>query len=270
MLRVGAVAYLNTAPLVEHLVALAPDIELVMAVPSRLAMDLAAGRLDIGLIPVVEYFRAGNYTALPGSCIASRGPVMSVRLCSRVPFARIETVSWDAGSRTSVALATLLFRRAGAGTLAGAQLPLGADPRGTTTDAVLAIGDRAMQLPEGAFPYEMDLGAEWTAWTGLPFVWAFWAVAPNVEVSASVQRAFRRAKELGRADIPELAAREALRLGLDPARCRHYLEHAIRHDLGDDELAGLRLFQEMATAAGLAPKGVELVFHGRRDPVESP
>jgi chorismate dehydratase len=269
MLRVGAVAYLNTTPLVEHLPELAPDLDLVLAVPSQLAEDLAAGMLDIGLIPVIEYFRAGNYTILPGSCIASRGPVMSVRLCSRVPFAAIKSVAWDAGSRTSVALATLLLRRAGARDYRGTELPLAADPRAVAADAVLAIGDRAMQLPDGAFPFEMDLGAEWTTWTGLPFVWAVWAVAPGVAVPAATRRAFHDAKQRGRREIPALAAREALRLGLDPARCRHYLEHAIRHDLGDDELAGLRRFGEMAAAAGLAPQEVDLVFHGQRDPVES-
>ena len=269
MLRVGAVAYLNTKPLIERLPELASDLELVLAVPSQLATDLAAGELDVGLIPTIEYFRAGNYTIMPGSCIASRGPVMSVKLCSRVPFPAIRSVAWDAGSRTSVALATLLLRRAGAKDWSAAELPLDADPRAVATDAVLAIGDRAMRLPIGAFRFEMDLGAEWTAWTGMPFVWALWAVAPGVVVPAATRRAFHEAKQLGRRAIPQLAAREAARLGLDPALCRQYLEHAIRHDLGDDELAGLRRFRELAVAAGLAPQGVDLVFHGQRDPVES-
>src|SRR5215207_10209609 len=104
-LRVGAVNYLNTKPLVERLTDFAPNIELSLDLPSRLADQLAAGELDVGLIPVVEFFRAGTYTVVPDVSIASRGPVLSVTLFSRVPWAEIRTVALDEGSRTSAALA---------------------------------------------------------------------------------------------------------------------------------------------------------------------
>ena len=40
---------------------LAPGIELVLDLPSRLADDLASGKLDVALIPSVEYFQSPDY-----------------------------------------------------------------------------------------------------------------------------------------------------------------------------------------------------------------
>src|SRR5437016_13963284 len=96
--RVGAVNYLNTKPLIYNLEALAPEAELVLEVPSRLADLLAEGRLDVALIPVIEYFRAGTYSILPNIAIASRGPVLSVTLFSRLPWTNIRRVALDVGS----------------------------------------------------------------------------------------------------------------------------------------------------------------------------
>src|SRR5690348_10142922 len=84
-IRIGAVNYLNTKPLIYDLETLADGAELILDYPSRLADDLEAGRLDVALIPIVEYFRAGNYTLVPDIAIASDGPVLSVTLFSRVP-----------------------------------------------------------------------------------------------------------------------------------------------------------------------------------------
>src|SRR5437763_11288875 len=109
--RIGAVNYLNTKPLIEDLDVLAPEAELVLDVPSRLAEHLSAGLLDVALIPVIEYFRAGSYTVVPDIAIASRGPVLSVTLFSRVPWRQVRRVALDEGSRTSAALAQVLLRQ---------------------------------------------------------------------------------------------------------------------------------------------------------------
>src|SRR5437667_11774699 len=109
-IRIGAVNYLNTKPLICDLEMLAPEGELVLDLPSRLADLLAQGQLDVALIPVIEYFRAGSYSVVPGLCIASRGPVLSVTLFSRVPWTSIRRVALDVGSRTSAALTRILLR----------------------------------------------------------------------------------------------------------------------------------------------------------------
>src|SRR3954465_2354068 len=97
-IRIGAVNYLNTKPLICDLEALAPDAELILDVPSRLADLLADDKLDVALLPVIEYFRAGGYTIVPNIAIATRGPVLSVTLFSRVPWSGIRRVALDVGS----------------------------------------------------------------------------------------------------------------------------------------------------------------------------
>ncbi|HMC65139.1 MAG TPA: MqnA/MqnD/SBP family protein, partial [Gemmataceae bacterium] len=110
-IRIGAVEYLNTKPLICDLETLAPNIELILEVPSRLADLLADGQLDVALIPAIEYFRAGSYTVVPDISIASRGPVLSVTLFSRLPWAGIRRVALDEGSRTSATLCQILLQR---------------------------------------------------------------------------------------------------------------------------------------------------------------
>src|SRR5204863_2376207 len=108
--RIGAVNYLNTKPLIYNLERLAPRALISLDLPSRLADRLAAGKLDVALIPVIEYFRGNGYSIVSDIAIASRGPVLSVTLFSRVPWAEIRSVVLDEGSRTSSALAQILFR----------------------------------------------------------------------------------------------------------------------------------------------------------------
>lgn len=261
-LRVGAVSYLNTKPLIAHLAELSPSIDLRLEVPSKLADDLAAGRLDIALIPSIEYFRHPGYSIVRGVSIASFGPVLSVKLCSRVPFERISSVALDEGSRTSVALTRILLDELFDVRPAASPLPLESDYRKESADAVLLIGDRAMKVRDGTFPYMLDLGYEWSRWTGLPFVFAFWAARAGLAVSDEVASVFVRAKEMGRREIPEICRRESLRLGLDEVQCRYYLESVIRHDLGPEELAGLDRFRQTAIERGLAPEGASCVFNG--------
>src|SRR5260370_40362479 len=86
-IRIGAVNYLNSKPLICDLEELAPCAELTLDLPSRLADQLAAGQIDVGLIPAIEYFRGNGYSVVPNIAIASRGPVLSVTLFSRVPWA---------------------------------------------------------------------------------------------------------------------------------------------------------------------------------------
>src|SRR5262245_60162213 len=108
-IRVGAVNYLNTKPLICDLDRIAPEVELVLDVPSRLADRLAQRELDVALIPVIEYFRAGTYSIVPDISIATRGPVLSVTLFSKKPWPEIRRVALDAGSRTSAALTQILL-----------------------------------------------------------------------------------------------------------------------------------------------------------------
>src|SRR5918912_241299 len=193
--RVGAVNYLNTKPLICDLEELAPEAELVLDVPARLADRLAAGELDVALIPVIEYFRAGSYTVVPNIAIASRGPVLSVTLFSRVPWPGIRRVALDEGSRTSAALTQVLLRQRHGVAPELVPLPLDRGAEDADADAVLLIGDRAMRACLPGFAHAFDLGQEWHDWTGLPFVYAVWAVRPGADhgpVAADLHEAKRR------------------------------------------------------------------------------
>lgn len=242
--RVGAVNYLNTKPLVEGLTGFAPSIDLCFDLPSRLADRLAAGDLDVGLIPVAEFFRAGRYRFIPNIAIASRGPVLSVTLFSRVPWAGIRSVALDEGSRTSAALTVALLRKRYGVLPVVRPLPIDAPADSADTDAVLLIGDRAMRACLPGFEFAYDLGEEWHEWTCLPFVYAVWAVRDGVELGA-VEGTFHQAKRLGLSRVGPIAAREAPKLGLDAGFCRRYLQTVIRYDLGDVELLGMNRFRDL-------------------------
>ena len=266
MIRVGAVNYLNTKPLVEGLTEFAPNVRLAFDLPSRLADQMARNELDVGLIPVVELFRGDGYSFLADCGISSRGPVLSVTLFSRVPWDAIWSVSLDEGSRTSAALTKILLAsrdHQGAGSVVAYHpLPLSAPADDVPTDAVLLIGDRAMKACLPGFEYSYDLGQLWTEFTGLPMVFAVWAVRPGVDLG-DAEHAFVKAKRYGLSRAGVIAAREAKALGLDAGYCRRYFDTIIRYDLGEPELAGMRRYYQLASQLGLAPEGVELVRYHR-------
>jgi chorismate dehydratase len=259
-IRIGAVNYLNSKPLIHDLEELAPTAELSLDLPSRLADQLAAGEIDVGLIPAIEYFRAGSYSIVPNIAIASRGPVLSVTLFSRVAWPAIRRLALDVGSRTSAALAQILLEKRYGARVDIQHLPMDRAPEEVDADAVLLIGDRAMRACLPGFDHAFDLGAEWHEWTGLPFVYAFWAVRAGVDLGA-VEEALHEAKQRGRREIGRIAHREAAALDIDAGFCRRYLANIIHFDLGPREQAGLHHYYMLACELGLARRGVNLEFY---------
>ena len=259
-IRVGAVNYLNTKPLIHELENIASNVDLVLDVPSRLADELRAGRLDVALIPAIEYFRAGSYSIVPNIAIATCGPVLSVTLFSKVPWPAVRRVAVDEGSRTSAALTQILLRKRYHVQPQVVPLPLDRAAEDADADAVLLIGDRAMRACLPGFAWAFDLGQEWQDWTGLPFVYAFWAVREGVDlgnVADALTEAKRRSSDL----TGIIAHEEAPKLGLDAGFCRRYLASILHFDLGPREQAGLHHFYMLACELGLAPRGVNLSFY---------
>jgi chorismate dehydratase len=256
-IRIGAVTYLNTKPLIHDLEVLAPEVELVLDHPSRLAERLDRGELDVALIPIIEYFRHGGYRVVPDIAIASHGPVLSVTLFSRQPWPQIRRVALDEGSRTSAALTQVLLSKRYNVQSEVVPLPLDQYAEAVDADAVLLIGDRAMRACLPGFTYAYDLGQEWHEWTGLPFVYAVWAVRPGADLGP-VEAALYEAKRRGIAQSGVIAHREAPGLGLDAGFCRRYLTNILRFDLGPREQAGLHHYYMLACELGLARRGVNL------------
>ncbi|MEX2176708.1 MAG: menaquinone biosynthesis protein [Pirellulaceae bacterium] len=258
-MRIGAVSYLNTKPLVYGLASLAPQHELVFDLPSRLADQLAAGRLDVALIPSVEFFQNPDYQIVSDACIGCRGPVRSVKLLSRVPAAEIRTLALDEGSRTSAALVRILLAERFGLSPALVPFPIDAQPEEVAADALLMIGDRAMHPPAGRYVETWDLGDVWCRWAELPFVFAMW-VARGAGVSPAVKRSeelaelasvLSAARDAGVANVEQIARQEHAANGLTYDECLTYLRDHLHFTLGPREVAGLRHFEKLL--AGTKP-----------------
>ena len=242
--RIGAVSYLNSKPLIEGLTELSPESELILDFPSRLADDLSAGRLDVALIPSVECFRNPEYRIVSDACVATRGPVLSVKLYSRVPIGEISRLALDDGSRTSAALVrAILLEKYGLRPILES-LPLGKSINETDADAILLIGDRAIRPPAEDFVETWDLGEKWHNWTGLPFVFALWVAGGHRNVD-SLGTTLNQARDLGVSRIKDIACREARELGISESTAYDYLTQNLHFRLGEAEQSGLELFRSL-------------------------
>jgi len=256
-IRIGAVNYLNTKPLVGELEKFAPQAELSFDLPSRLADGLFAGRYDVALIPSIEIFQQPGYRIVSDACIACRGPVLSVKLYCRRPPHQIRTLALDEGSRTSVALVKILLNQRFGLHPQTEPLAIGQGLDDTAADAVLLIGDRAIHAPPGQFEAIWDLGDQWCRWAELPFVFAMWTARAGVDLQG-MDGALSKARDAGVANLEQIADREAARFSLTRPQCLSYLRDNLHFFAGAEEYAGLELYCRYAARLGLIPPGVEL------------
>jgi len=264
-IRVGAVNYLNTRPLIYGLRERAPQIDLRLDLPSRLADGLRNGSYDIALIPSIEYASDPAYEVVSNACIACRGPVFSVKLFCRVPPQEIRTLALDEGSRTSAALVQILLHERYGIRPQLEVLPIGSSLDDTTADAVLLIGDRAMHPPMASFAAVWDLGDEWCRHTERPFVFAMWVARAGADL-AGADLALAAARDAGVAHLQPIAEAEAAALGLTVPECLQYLRDNLYFYLGPREKQGLELFYRRAAALELIPEGVEVGYYSNCGP----
>ena len=254
-LRIGAVSYLNTKPLIHGLSRRLSDCELVLDLPSRLADGLTTADLDVALIPSVEFLRGGEELAiLSNACIACRGKVRSVRLLFRCPPRQVKTLALDEGSRTSAVLAQVLLHERFGIRPKLLPLPIEADYEPCPADAVLVIGDRAMRIDSGLYAADWDLGQHWWDWTGLPFVFAMWVFRQSslsLDQRAAIGRALEDARDGGVQQVAAIAAAEAPGHRLSVEDCVSYFTRQLHFTLGTEERAGLDLFRARSERLGL-------------------
>jgi chorismate dehydratase len=249
-LRVGIVNFLNSKPLAwgflkgHHADLFAPTYH----PPAMVARLLGQGALDIGLIPSVEVQRIPGLKILPDLCVASTREVKSVILVSRGPLEQVRRVALDQNSRTSVALLRILLQERG---IHPEYLHERPDPERmlSEADAALLIGDPALKVEREKY-HVIDLAAEWNALTGLPFVFAVWAVRANVDVP-DLAFYFKSSLRYGLSSVDTLSREAAAELGLDSADVRSYLTENLHFFLRQEELAGLEEFYRRAHAHGL-------------------
>ena len=252
--RMGAVGYLNARPLTWALDRAPDQWQVRYDLPSVCARLLYDGVVDLGLVPSIEYLRSDQYRFVPGVGIGSRGPVASVALFTRRPTGEIRHIALDTSSRTSITLIRVLCHHRFQ--IRPEFVPHGPDLSAMVRDydAGLLIGDPALEAnPEKLGVTKIDLGAEWTEMTGLPFVYAAWtgragAIAPDV------------VQQLQDAQAEGVASFEgiAVEYGKGDAAAAHralvYLRDNMRYGLGPDEAAGLQMFLDYAVDLGLAPR----------------
>jgi chorismate dehydratase len=263
-LRVGIVHYLNSWPLAwSFLRGDAPGwARAVYLPPAQVADGLGGGELDVGLLPTAELQRIPGLLVVPGLCLASQHEVRSVLLLSRVPPAAIRRVALDESSRTSAVLVqVLLAERYG---VRPEVAPFRPDLEAmlATADAALLIGDPALRVDRAPF-HVIDLAAEWRALTGLPFVFAVWAVAPAAvgeRPAGAITALFAESLARGERELPALVAAAAAQVGLPEPEVRTYLTEHLSYHLGAAERASLDEFFRRAHRHGLLPAPRPLRF----------
>ncbi len=277
-MRVGRIPYLNCAPVYgavdRGIVSL--DAELVSGVPSELNQGMSDGRIDVSVVSAVEYARdAAKYLLLPDLAISCNGAVRSVMLFSTRPAQDLAgaEVLVSRSSMTSVALLELLFEHvwkvrpvfvpgdAEADDLRRDQAPVAA--RLVIGDAALMLRhrDHPVAVAHGReYPHLYDLGSEWKAWTGLPFVFAVWVARRNVDVRAALQvhGALMESRDWGLSHLPQIANEASAACRLPSAVIHEYLA-GLDYGLGLEYLEGLSEFFRRLELAGRVPQG-KLVF----------
>jgi len=188
--KLGHIQFINCLPLYYGMVKndMLLDVDLVRADPADLAEMIVSGELDIAPVPAIEYARnADELILLPDIAISSDGEVQSILLVSTVPAEELSglTVALAANSRTSQVLTRVLLSQRWGVEVDFVEMPPDLPAMLRDADAALLIGDEALRAywepPAGLHVY--DLGREWTEWTGLPMVYAVWAVRADFAAS---------------------------------------------------------------------------------------
>ncbi len=263
--RVGHIQFLNCLPIYWGLMRSGAllDVDLHKDNPDRLNAALVAGDLDIGPISLVEYLRhADELLLLPNLAVGSDGPVLSVNLITTRPPAELDgrPVALGSTSRTGVLLAQMLLAEKYGATPEYFRCPPDLAQMLMEADAGVLIGDPALRaMYEGpARGLEViDLGQAWRDWTGLPMVFAVWAVrkdyaAANPGQVKEVHEAFQRSRDLCLGELDEVAASASRWEPFDAATLANYFR-ALDFSLGDRQVAGLREFALRAAGRGEVP-----------------
>lgn len=263
-LRISAISYLNTAPLMWDFDNARPaGFDISYTLPSGCAAALRDGTADIGIIPAAAYVTVPDLVILPDVAIAARRAVRSILLVSKFPIAQIRTIALDTSSMTSVALTKVLFAKWLGGARQYSNVSPELDQMLLDHDAALLIGDPALQVDRSKYE-TLDLAEEWNRRTGKSFVFAFWAVRKSslrdAEHAAELARIFQASRNHGLEHLPTIARQWARRLPLTEQDVISYLTENIHFELDADALEGLQLYYRYAAEIGALPAVPDLHF----------
>jgi len=246
--RIGCVPYFNAYPLCAY----PQDPTIRFVVPSRLSEEFHKGLYDAALIPVFEWFRGSQLLAVEGVAIACQGAVRSVLIAHKEPFGELHDIWLDPASRTSIHLAQILFRRHFRKEVTWHEGKVPPD------GARVVIGDPALRIYLGEGGWQMiDLGSAWWDFTGLPFVFALWALAPTLRSPEKIAVTLRRWKTEGLAKRHLIAKEQT---SFPEAVLLDYLTRAIRYDLGNSQKEAIERFQQLLYEEGFLEEKRPLKF----------
>jgi chorismate dehydratase len=239
-MKVGAVSYLNTKPLIYGFEngMMRENMDLIIDFPSRIARMLLKDEIDIGLIPVAVIPEMKDHYIISDYCIGSDGEVASVCLFSEVPLNKIKTILLDYQSRTSVALLKILLKDYWKINVVFENTYGDYQSKISGTTAGLVIGDRAL-MQRKVSPYIFDLGAEWKNFTGLPFVFAAWV--SNKKLDEKFVEEFNEANKFGLNHLKDVVKENSFAI----FDLHHYYTNCINFDLDKNKKKGFELFLKM-------------------------
>jgi chorismate dehydratase len=263
--RVGHIQFLNCLPIYWGLMRSGAllDVDLHKDTPDRLNSALVAGDLDIGPISLVEYLRhADDLLLLSDIAVGSDGPVLSVNIVSTVPLEALDgrKVALGSTSRTGVLLAQMLLESKYGVHASFFQCPPDLTEMLLEADAAVVIGDVALRAHYEAPPRGLtvtDLGQAWRDWTGLPMVFAVWAVRREFAdahpgLVKDVHEAFLRSREFCLAELDEVAAAAARWEPFDASTLAQYFR-TLDFSMGPRQVDGVREFARRAAELGAVP-----------------
>ncbi|QOV88091.1 menaquinone biosynthetic enzyme MqnA/MqnD family protein [Humisphaera borealis] len=235
-------SFLNAKPLIQGL-DVDPRVSLRLEVPSRLLGGLQERAFDVALLPVIDYQRLEGLRVIPVGGIGCDGPTLTVRIFSKAPLERTETLLCDTDSHTSVALARVIMaeRYGRRPTFVDLTDDLANDP----SLPRLLIGDKVITDEPSDCPHQIDLGQAWKELTGLPFVFAAWMGRVDTSLG-NLPDILAIARVKGLAEIEQIVARHAPIHRWPLPIARQYLESYLRFEIGEPQLEAIRLFHRLA------------------------
>lgn len=240
-IKVGAVSYLNTKPLlfgIERSEELMRQIELVQDYPSKIAKQLLNNEIDVGLVPVAVIPQMKEHFIISDYCIGADGDVASVCLFSDVPLDNVKKILLDYQSKTSVALCKVLLKNHWKKNISLEDAKKDFTQQINYTTAGVLIGDRALKQRKIS-KYIYDLSGEWKAYTNMPFVFAAWIA--NKKLPQEFILLFNQKNAEGLSNIHAVIKENKC----DYYDLHTYYTHNISYNLTKEKLKGMQLFLEL-------------------------
>ena len=233
-IRVAAVSYLNTKPLIYGFEKgmMMNEVELLTDFPASIADMLISNEVDIALVPVATIPLLTEYHIISDYCIGATGEVASVCLFSDKPLSEIKNILLDYQSRSSVGLLKILLKDYWKLNVNLINADADYEEKILGTTAGLVIGDRAF-IQRKKSKYIFDLSTAWKEMTGLPFLFAAWIA--NKKLPQPFVEKFNQTTSEGLKNLTEIiAANPYTHYDL-----KKYYEESISFNLDEDKLKGL-------------------------------